>query len=114
MILSNNLLDNNEKPQSRSKSITITYRILMSIGFLYVIYCFLSYFYLKQSMDSPLLPEYTTSYIYGHEHALKGLIASVGMFIAQIANWMRWDRASIVILVVIGMCVKFAAWVYVL
>ncbi|MBL1280648.1 MAG: hypothetical protein COA33_010260 [Fluviicola sp.] len=86
-----------QESQSSKKSYRLLYRIVTSIGFIYIIYCFSRYYFIKENLDSPLLPAYTTGLIFGQQ-ALQGFIASIGLFIGQLFHWNKKNIVAIIII----------------
>lgn len=103
----NILLDSDTKPVSHRNRVVMSYRILMVLWFLYLLWVFYNYYLVRASMDSPLLPEYTVSYLFSG-HAIKGSFAVVGMLAAQVFHWAKWHVMAIAVLILLFVAVKFA------
>lgn len=76
---------NNEK----QTPIEVSYHLTTLLLLFYTGYCFYNYFAIYESMNSNLLPNYASSYAYGYDFALNGLISVVGVFISHILNWLK-------------------------
>tara|TARA_R110002072_G_scaffold282761_1_gene445851 strand:- start:76350 stop:76691 length:342 start_codon:yes stop_codon:yes gene_type:complete len=87
-----------QESKRKVKNYQLGYRIATSIGFIYIIYCFSRYYFIKNNLDSPLLPEYTTGFIFGHQ-ALQGFVASIGLFVGHIFHWNKKNKIAIITIV---------------
>lgn len=87
---------------TNNKTLTLIYRVLFFLGLAYIMYCFLRYYSISNSMASELLPEYATGYVYSYKLGLNGLIVSIGLVLAQLIEWTKYKLAATIILIITG------------
>ncbi len=98
----NFLLDSEFNHKGYKNYYVTAYRILTIFWFLYLLWIFYNYFLIKAHLDSPLLPQFSVSYMFSH-HAFKGGIITIAILISQIFHWFKLNIISIIILILLFM-----------
>ena len=89
------LIDSESKLKYRKYEITV--RVIIIISILFIMYSFLRYYIIKQSLNNPFLPEYTTGFVFGEE-AMNGFIVACGILMGQILYWSKKYFAAMIVM----------------
>ena len=101
------MLDNEEPLiKTTGKRIKLIYSVLQIFGLIYGCWLFAYYWSLKGQYSNPLLPSYTTDFIFATE-AYKGMFLLGGMALAQI-TFVFHRMTGLILLVLTYLLIPFA------
>ncbi len=102
------LLDNEETNggSKSSKRIKLIYSVLQIVGLIYGCWLFARYWILKEQYSNPLMPSYTTDFVFANE-TYKGMFLLGGMTLAQIGFIFR-KSIGLILLILTFILLPFA------
>lgn len=108
------LLDNTTEDRGplTERGLKRIYSVLLVIGLIYGFLLFARYFMIAQQFDNPLLPDYTTSFIYGNQ-AFAGMLLSGGMSLSYVVKLFHTKAGLIILLLTLGL-IPFSDIIYAL